>query len=81
MIRALFIVIGVLAALLTGVIVLFTLGTLLALLTAALVLALGIYAALVEAKAQPVLRSSVVALLGLSLVIGGGLLIRRRVEA
>ncbi len=69
MIRALFIVIGVLAALLTGVIVLFTLGTMLALLASALVLALGIYAALAEAKAQPVLRSSMVALLVLSLVM------------
>ena len=68
MIRALFIVIGVLAALLTGVIVLFTFGTLLALLAAAAVLALAIYAALPESKVQPVLRSSVVALLILSLL-------------
>lgn len=69
MIRALFIVIGVLAALLTGVIVLFTFGGLLAILATVLVLAFGVYAAHPQAKAQPVLRGSVVALLVLSLVM------------
>ena len=67
MARVMFILIGVLAGLFTGVVALFTLGTVAAVVACVSVLGLGIYAAGPTAKARQLLRASVTAILVLSL--------------